>query len=254
MTSQRALLRAEGYRLLAFAFRYPEETELRELLAEESAEGEESSAVPMGEATTPGRIAAILLPLVDGELAAEYNRLFAQSVAVSPHERAYTGGDLGPGLGQLAALYEAFGLRSGGSEGEVPDHVGAELEFAAFLSLKEALHSEESTADAAEAVAIVRAVRKTFMQEHLGRWVMAFSDRLQDLSHHPYYVQLARLLKEWVQADFVEQDWELPRGGRHLPVIGPDLSPEVGDDSEHMTCPSAPREEESLPLSDLLHS
>jgi TorA maturation chaperone TorD len=130
MMYAKSLIFAEGYRLLAAAFRYPEVEELREILTEVLEPAQES-------AEEIRQLAAPLLEQLDDELAAEYNRLFAQSVAVSPHERAYTGGDLGPGLGQLAALYEAFGLRSGGTEGEVPDHIGAELEFAAFLCLKE---------------------------------------------------------------------------------------------------------------------
>ena len=241
--NHKALLRAEGYRLLAAAFRYPQTEELREALLEEQESAKELS-----------QIASTLLPLVDDDLCAEYNRLFAQAVAVSPHERGYTGGDLGPGLGQLAALYEAFGLRCGGVEGEVPDHIGAELEFAAFLCLKEALHTEESSAEAAEAVTIVRAARQTFMQDHLGRWVCAFADRLRERSFHPYFVSLAGLLTEWVKADFVEQCWQMPTMGRHLPVIGPDLSSEETDDSEPMTCPSASHEEVSIPLSTLLPS
>ncbi|HNK43680.1 MAG TPA: molecular chaperone TorD family protein [Pseudomonadota bacterium] len=237
-----ALLRAEGYRLLAAAFRYPDQTELRALFSEELEV--ESALKPLAEA---------LIPSVDDQLAGEYNRLFAQSVAVSPHERAYTGGDLGPGLGQLSSLYEAFGLRCGGRDTEVPDHIGVELEFAAFLCLKEALHQEEETPEAQEAVSIVRAARKTFMQEHLGRWVSAFASKLQSAAHHPYYAELAHLLREWVQKDFAVQGWEMPVGGRHLPVVAPDGQTEPLDD-EPMTCPSALQEEESVPLSTLLPS
>ena len=245
MMYAKSLIYAEGYRLLAAAFRYPEVEELREILTEVLEPGQES-------AEEIRQLAAPLLEQLDDELAAEYNRLFAQSVAVSPHERAYTGGDLGPGLGQLAALYEAFGLRSGGTEGEVPDHIGAELEFAAFLCLKESMYSDDPSEESREAMAIVCAARKTFMQEHLGRWICAFSDRLHDSAQHPYYVRLAELVRDWVKTDFAAQRWELPLAGRHLPVIGPDLSTEVEDDSEPMTCPSAPQEEAAIPLATLL--
>jgi len=238
-----ALLRAEGYRVLAAAFRYPDEAELGAVLSEEL------TADPQ-----LAQMAQTLIPSIDDQLAGEHNRLFSQAVAVSPHERAYTGGDLGPGLGQLAALYQAFGLRCGGRDSEVPDHIGAELEFAAFLCLKEALHQEEGTQEAAEAVAIVRAARKTFMQEHLGRWVVAFSNKLHNAATHQYYADLALLLCDWVQKDFAGQGWDMPMGGRHLPVVGPDAQVELGDDDEPMTCPSAGQEEESVPLSTLLPS
>ncbi len=238
-----ALVLAEGYRVLAAALRYPSAEELRELFTEETSAD-----------SVVSHIAATLLPLVDDDLEGEYNRLFAQSVAVSPHERSYTGGDLGPGLGQLAALYQAFGLRCGGRDSEVPDHIGAELEFAAFLCLKEALHEEEGTAEAQEAVSIVRAARKTFMQEHLGRWIAAFADKLRDMAQHQYYADLALLLRDFVQKDFVGQGWEMPVAGRHLPVLGPDAETELGDDTAPMTCPSAPHDEEPVPLSTLLAS
>ncbi len=241
--ARESLLRAEGYRVLAAALRYPDEHELRELFAEETSAD-----------SVLQKIAQTLLPAVDADLEGEFNRLFAQSVAVSPHERAYTGGDLGPGLGQLAALYQAFGLRCGGRDSEVPDHIGAELEFAAFLCLKEALHREEGTAEALEAVSVVRAARKTFMQEHLGRWIAAFADKLRDTTRHKYYADLALLLRDWVQRDFAGQGWEMPIAGRHLPVIGPDAETELGDDEAPMTCPSALQDEESVPLSTLLSS
>jgi TorA maturation chaperone TorD len=216
--------RAAGYMILAWGLGYPEEAALRELLADAG-----------GSSGAAGQMAAALRRHVDGDLPGEYNRLFAQGVAVSPYERSYLGlgGDLGVGLGQLAALYQAFGVRAGGGEGEIADHIGAELEFAALLCIQEALHPGEG-AD------IARAARRTFMQERLGRWCGPFAERLAAQARHPYYQTLAGLLRSFVADDLTAQGWraEAPSGpgvGVRLPVVPVEM------EEDALVCPQAER-------------
>lgn len=214
--------RAAGYMLLAWGLGYPEEGVMRELFGDDD----------LVRGAPERELAAALRRHVDGDLPGEYNRLFAQGVAVSPYERSYLGvrGDLGAGLGQLAALYQAFGVRAGGAEGEIADHIGVELEFAALLCIKEEMHLDDPGGGAD----IARAARRTFMQEHLGRWCGPFAERLAAQARHPYYKALAGLLGAFVAEDLAAQGWraEAPAGpgGVHLPVL---------PDEEAMSCPQA---------------
>ncbi|MBI2963687.1 MAG: molecular chaperone TorD family protein [Deltaproteobacteria bacterium] len=187
------LVRAEGYRLLALAFRYPDGARLRAALA--------------ADPTAPAPIAPIaerLRPLVDAALEPEHCRLFAQSVAVSPYETTYVGADKEARLGRLATLYRAFGVRAGAAERERVDHVGAELEFASLLCLKEALAADEGNE---EGLAVTREARTILAEEHLGRWARALGRRLREQSRHPFYRALGDLLSDWVEADLAEHGW-----------------------------------------------
>jgi TorA maturation chaperone TorD len=205
-----ALVRAEGYRLLGIAFAHPDPALLREELA----------SAPSELAT----IAARLAPHVDEQLSGVHSRLFSQSTPVSPHEGSYFVSDKGVLMGQLAALYELFGARVGGAERESPDHIGAELEFAALLSLKEALALAGGPAPS-ESLEVTRHARQVFMEEHLGRWTDELGARLSATAEHPFYVALGQALAAWVAGDvaasgFSVQD-KASRTNRALPVLEP---------------------------------
>ncbi len=210
-----AALRAEGYRLLGVLLAYPDVRRLSEELAE---------VVP---ALVP-RFGGLAV-LIDDDLEGEHVRLFARSAPVSPYETAYSAADKGTTLGQLAVIYEMFGLRVGGSEREAPDHVGAQVEFAALLCLKEALCLKDGDV---EHHGITIAARKAFLEEHLGKWVFDFAQRLVETTTHPFYRAVATALTEWVAEDLRTSGWTaLPSGRRALPVL-----------EDAMVCPAAPGE------------
>ncbi|MFZ5476706.1 MAG: TorD/DmsD family molecular chaperone [Myxococcota bacterium] len=211
------LVRAEGYRILGACFGYPDPERLLEELR-----GAEAAPAPVSEL-------ASLAYLVDDDVAGEHNRLFAQTVVVPPYETSYMRADKGSRLGQLAALYDAFGARTGGEERENADHVGTELEFAALVCLKEALaaHARDE-----ERTAIARDVHGVFAREHLGRWIPAFAERLHASTTHPFYQHASRLLAAWVARDLDEHGWSAD------PLDGP-LPPE---DDACLACPMAPKD------------
>lgn len=72
-------------------------------------------------------------------------------------------------LADIAAFYRSQGLGAAGDERL--DHISPELEFMAFLALKEA--ADPLRADE------IRAAQKQFFEEHLGRWAPAFAEKLQ---------------------------------------------------------------------------
>jgi DMSO reductase family type II enzyme chaperone len=218
--------RAEGYRLLATAFRHPAVARL--------ASGREPAdlrAELEDVADDPGPIGGLARALLDAgavDLEAEYNRLFSQNAPVSPYETSYMMGDKGARLGQITAFYSAFGVRSGGGEREAPDHVGAELEFAALLSLKEALAMEQGLTEQLE---IVRHARRILVEEHLGAWIPSFAERVLSHCEHPFYAAVATAAARFVTADLADHGWT----GTN---VAEKVSLPIVDDADPMTCTS----------------
>ncbi|MBM4368257.1 MAG: molecular chaperone TorD family protein [Deltaproteobacteria bacterium] len=208
-----AIERAEGYRLLAAGLRYPSDPDLAGLFAE------------MAEAPGDLRAFADLAPLVDGDLPGEYNRLFATSVAVSPYQSSYVRVDKGATVGQLAALYGAFGVKAGAGEHEIPDHAGVEAEFMAMLALMEGLAEGEGRTD--DHAAISRA-REVFAREHMGRWFVRFGTTLTERAEHPFYTRLGQLAAAWMAADMDDHGWNAEPSLEPLPDDGGEIVCPVG--------------------------
>lgn len=210
------LVRAEGYRLLGLCFGYPRPDEFCAELS--------------GTACLPDSLGGFtpLAQLVDADLEGEYNRLFSTSVAVAPCETSYLRTDKGARMGQLAALYDAFGARVGGRERERTDHVGSQLEFASLVCLNEAI--AEQTNDS-ERLAISEDVHRVLAREHLATWLPAFVQRLESAAQHPFYQALGPLLDRWVKQDLAEHEWSAD------PV---ECDP-LPDDDACITCPMAPK-------------
>lgn len=202
-----AIQRAEGYRLVAAGLRYPSDPDLAALFTEMSeAPGELSAFADLG-------------TLVDDALPGEYNRLFATSVAVSPYESSYVRIDKGATVGQLAALYGAFGMKAGAGEHEIPDHAGVEAEFMAMLALMEGLALHEGRA---QDHAVLARAREVFAREHLGRWFVRFGTLVAERAEHPFYTRLGQLAAAWVAADLEDHGWDTEPAVPPLPDDGED--------------------------------
>ena len=89
-------------------------------------------------------------------------------------------------------------MQIGGAERERPDHIGPELEFMGWLTLKEA-HASRSgrPADASEC----RRVQELFLQEHLGCWGPGLGGRVHQVAAHPFYRATGRLLGAWLDLE-----------------------------------------------------
>jgi TorA maturation chaperone TorD len=94
---------------------------------------------------------------------------------VAPYECSNTPPSPGghtPRLADIAGFYRAFGMQV---HGDRPDHVVAELEFASWASLSEAAAWVDGDEEAAERCA---AATRSFLRDHLGRWLDAFAARV----------------------------------------------------------------------------
>jgi TorA maturation chaperone TorD len=171
----RALARADAYRVLAALFHDPDDpagAPEPDLSALRSAS--RALSVSGGE---PWRA---LRPLADRPTrAAEHRRIFGHVVAhgCPPYETEYGRRHLfgqSQELADLRGFYEAFGFRPRPGA-ERPDHLTTELEFLAMLSLKEAITRATGQADR---TSVCEAAAARFLEDHLGRWMAALAGRV----------------------------------------------------------------------------
>lgn len=172
----RALARADVYRVLAAVFRDPDEPaaddelELRTL---------RSAAQRLGSSVTPAAWAAIRRIARRDARADEHRVIFGHVVAhgCPPYEtefgRRHVFGQ-SQELGDIRGFYEAFGVRPR-TGGERPDHVACELEFLALLALKEAIAVAGADDQRQQ---LCHDAARHFLQDHPGRWVRALAARI----------------------------------------------------------------------------
>ncbi len=109
-------------------------------------------------------------------------------------------------LADIAGFYRAFGLQTGATVRERPDHLATELEFMYLLTLKEAYADSNSMPEQAE---ICIDAQHKFLQDHLARWIGPFlsfvgaliDERLGEDGLQSPYVGLARMAEAFIQAE-----------------------------------------------------
>jgi len=188
--------------LLARGFKYPDRA-FREALARGAYQDELLEALDVvkggdawAEALSQLQKALRQATAGPAALEGEHTYLFARNVATSPYASSYDG-DRIRGISELASFYAAFGFRV--AEGsELPDHVGAELEFLGVLHAKESYAREQGWAEQAE---ICLEARKKFVSEHLNGWLPAFAQRLREQARHPFYPALATAASRLVELE-----------------------------------------------------
>lgn len=202
-TTRELLARAALYRWLARGFAYPEAGHAREMAR---AFARLDHAL-LGEILPPRLVKALARTgrawrgRADAELAAEYVRLFLGGGPVMLHETAY--GDARRIAGRTAELadiggfYAAFGFTLSESDPDLPDHLCAELEFHSLLLVKQAYALARGWLSKA---GLARAAARTFLEQHLGRWVGAFRSSLQE-HHTGSYLDLADAVEALVEAE-----------------------------------------------------
>lgn len=174
---QRLLGRSALYELLALSVAYPEPGLLDRIDALlHDLEGREIVRALGVERQL--RALRIARDDVDAErLAPVCFTLFEGSVLCSPHETEYVRDPFAKAarLADIAGFYAAFGLQVSTVNRGTPDNIGAELEFMALVTRREAYAVLQQWTEQAETC---RSAMRTFMDEHLGRWVQAFSSDL----------------------------------------------------------------------------
>ena len=181
-----------GYRFLGQAFAYPDASfvdRMRQgMLAPRPAPwlGDEGASL----AEEIESLAALPLDQVQGE----YTRLFINGypqLPCPPYESAYREKTLlGQATGTVHDMYRQWGLEVNGA---LADHVGAELEFMAFLA---GLPAEDE----------ICAAQRAFLDDHLLTWLPRFAADVQQHARLGFYRALGRALVSFLEQ---EQGWLL---------------------------------------------
>lgn len=194
------LARSRLYRWLSGRFLYPEAARLAD--PAQAWEGAWEAAVLTGSRALRGSVARLkALPSSPEDLQQEHAAAFGHTVAKEcpPYETCYGNSHVfmqTQELADIAGFYRAWGLEVSEAAKERADHVSVELEFMAYLAVKEGYATGKGEPDKA---ALCRAAQRKFLSEHLGRWVLGFSGLLERKGGA--YGLLARSLRELVAWD-----------------------------------------------------
>jgi TorA maturation chaperone TorD len=96
---------------------------------------------------------------------------------------------------RVLALYEAGGFEIASDFRELPDHIAAELEFLYLLIYRE--NEAQRNGRPAE-LGEHAALRKRFLEEHLGRWAEPFTAAVLAGAQSTFYRELAELTNRFV--------------------------------------------------------
>ncbi len=196
--------RCQAYLFFARALVHPREAAwLPELAESPAALGLLLEAA--GLEVAPARLAALHRSFLEGEargsLREECVRLFGnlRGAGCSPYETEFSNAHVfqrAQQMADVAGFYRAFGLEAS-AEGERVDHIAAEIEFMHFLACKEVYVTENEPTQ----VDVCRDAQCKFLADHLGRWTGIFAQVVARTTTEEFYVELARLLDEFVVAD-----------------------------------------------------
>jgi TorA maturation chaperone TorD len=139
------------------------------------------------------------------DLAVEYTRLFlGPGKHVSPHESVHrTDGkptDVGVLWGaatvEVKKFVESLGLKYREGAHNIPDHISHEMELMQKVVEREceAWKKEET----GEALYCLK-VEKMFLEDHLVKWVPAFTRQVIDLAEHRFYREIAEVTGGFIE-------------------------------------------------------
>jgi TorA maturation chaperone TorD len=194
--------RGAAYGLLSFLFLYPQEGTL-DFLSSGGLEALEELADELGmDATEPLRDFRRKLEAGEAERAGllldlqrDYTRLFINAfpkMVAPPYSSVYLDGKgkvWGESTSWVNNLYREAGLEIAEGFHNIPDHVAAELGFAAFL-----LSGEEGGVPES-------AMYRDLVMEHLARWMPSFLQQVVEGARQPFYSMLAKITGRLVEEE-----------------------------------------------------
>ena len=105
---------------------------------------------------------------------------------------------MGDSTMEVMNIYEAGGFEVDSDFHELPDHIAAELEFLYLLIFRE--NEAHRNADPAS-LSTIAALRKHFLDEHLGRWVGPFTAAVSAGAQSAFYRELSELTDLFVEME-----------------------------------------------------
>lgn len=135
------------------------------------------------------------------EWAGCYRLLFDSSMACPINEAGYIRRDKGAIIGDICGFYNAFGWTAAASNGERPDHLLVELEFAAMLLVMSACAETSEQSD------ITETALADFTRHHMSDWLLVFCEQLKLSTVFPLFVESANFLTQVWPAMVSWHDW-----------------------------------------------
>ena len=137
------------------------------------------------------------------ELLLDYTRLFLgpAHIVAKPYGSIWLEGQdslMGKSTIEVVALYREGGFELDDDFREPPDHIAAELEFLYLLIYRENEARRNGKSDAMQAGV---ALRKRFLDAHLGRWIGPFTAAVRAGAQSAFYRQLADLSDRFVRME-----------------------------------------------------
>ena len=133
----------------------------------------------------------------------DYTRLFLgpNHIAAKPYGSIWLEGQnsvMGDSTMAVQKLYAQAGFDMSEDFREVPDHIAVELEFLYLLTYRQ---NEAARNNESEALREMSALRKHFLDEHLGRWVGPFTAAMAEGAQCSFYRRLAGLTGAFVSLE-----------------------------------------------------
>jgi len=138
------------------------------------------------------------------DLAVEYAYLFlGPGKHISPHESvhhktegAQSGQLWGESTAEVKKIIESSGLEYKTEYTGLPDHISVELEFMQQITLREEQAWQD---DDKETALLCLKNEKKFVDEHLFRWVPDFCEKVIETADWPFYREMARLTRSFIE-------------------------------------------------------
>ncbi len=199
--SERGIARENLSRLLAACYYQPGPEFMEEKVFDSMLDA--ATRIHPELATSAGRLGAHYAAEGHDALLLDYTRLFLgpNHIIAKPYGSVWLeGGNTVMGESTMAALklYAEGGFDMSGEFREVPDHIAVELEFLYLLIYRENEAHRNGDLEARQAKA---ALRKRFLDEHLGRWVGPFTAAMLAGTQTEYYRQLSELTRGFIDTE-----------------------------------------------------
>ena len=209
--TERGRARSSIYGFFATAIRYPDAQTIRTL-----AESQRwSASMPLVKRSFPDlaeQLAAIRVSLsafaFDQDkhipaLQVSHVRLFGHTVrgTCPPYELEYSKSEIlqrANELADIAGFYQAFGMAPAVQSHERADHVGAQCEFMSVLGARQVYAIENKNEEAQQ---ILTDAQRSFLTDHMGWWVPAFSSRLHEADPDGFYGRIGACLYEFIKVE-----------------------------------------------------
>ena len=206
--------RARLYRGLALGFDRPDEGLDAAIddrsFATELLEAATKCSTPKGDSDLEEKARAVrdTTPADVEELRRTYAATFGTGgeASISRYEVAYAPGSLVTNtdrMADIAGFYSAFGLEIADDARDRTDYLPTQLEFLQHLTLQVAYLDDEGDEDG---VAVVTEATRSFLEDHVGRWVPRFVDAVEEETNEAFYLALGELLEAFVTAEIERFD------------------------------------------------